>query len=655
MKKICFDILEKWAEYVNFDAEQKSFNLANFSFETHKTTKNLKHIIEDYDESGFLAVMTAKRLFDRMLKDSRITLFDAITDKDEMPKHKEMYDLFYSEEVNKAEESYISNIKALIGKITGNLLEDKSLSETFPDKVLGYTDIVIQSIDKCRLDVYKKSENTALEVTNFSTDIHVFPSLGECVLTLSGAPDGMYLCFIDIEKSADSYFGFFVKSNGNLFSVNDRIDEAFKGQHGNARNGRWAENKADNIFPYDFIFEYGGHDYKGYASTYTIDKNSLSVFKLQEDAYLPILVAMILIAKKYKDADFSEKKELYIDSLLKVNEGRLNKDENELMVLSKNEIVQHTNSINLDFDYNAIMDGSALDEFRYTDRWGNKTNHISAANNGQIFVDLYGEGFKIEPTLLSTQKLIGTEKDIVVPEFVGSAERFRAQAYVEIRKQLASYIRDKMYEEYKNFGGIEAVNKWFVGVIHEHLPEIKKMCVSRYVNIKTGEEKNILGGWRPSNCEEQYYISMLEDVKEVPYYEYNKPVTVNEVDWKKDRAYDMDTGAACTLFFVFRPMSYIGLENLFGEIPKIVKGWRLERHSTWGNSNLDMTDAVENVNAPFEYYESMSDRYKEKYESDRPYTCFTFAIGFSKRGFKALCKSEGVDIAKLPKEPKKDD
>lgn len=653
MKKICFDILEKWAAYVNFDAEQKSFNLANFSFETHKTTKNLKHIIEDYDESGFLAVMTAKRLFDRMLKDSRITLFDAITDKDEMLKHKEMYDLFYSEEVNKAEEGYISNIKALIGKITGNLLEDKELTETFPDKVLGYTDAVIQSIDKCKLDVYQKSENAALEVTNFSTGIHVFPSLGECVLTLSDAPDGMYLCFIDIEKSADSYFGFFVKSNGNLFSINDRIDEAFKGQHGNARNGRWAENKADGIFPYDFIFEYGGHDYKGYASTYTIDENNLSVFKLQEDAYLPILVAMILIAKKYKDADFSEKEELYIDSLLKVNEGRLNKDANELMVLSKNEIVRHTNSINLDFDYNAIMDGSALDEFKYTDRFGAERNHISAGNYGQIFVDLYGDGFEIEPTLLSTQKLIGTGKDIVVPEFVGSAERFRAQAYMEIRKQLAEYIREKMHEEYQNFGGIEAVQEWFIGEIREHLPEIKKMCVERYVNIKTGKEKNILGHWRPSECDKQYYISVLEDEKHMPSsLEYDKYSMVNRYDWYEDKSYDMDTGAVCSMYFIFRPLSYIGLENLFGNVPKIVKGWTESSRRSSGNPILYMTDAVERINTPFDYYESQGSQYPE-YRC--AYTKFAFAIGFSKRGFKALCKSGGVDMRKLPAAPEKNE
>ena len=47
MEKICIDILNRWAKFVDYDEDQKQFNLANFSYDTHIVTKSLKHIIED--------------------------------------------------------------------------------------------------------------------------------------------------------------------------------------------------------------------------------------------------------------------------------------------------------------------------------------------------------------------------------------------------------------------------------------------------------------------------------------------------------------------------------------------------------------------------------------------------------------------------------
>lgn len=68
MEKICFDILEKWAKYIEYDENQTTFNLLNYSYEAYNRTKNLTHIIEDYDETGLLAVLTVKRLFEMMMK-----------------------------------------------------------------------------------------------------------------------------------------------------------------------------------------------------------------------------------------------------------------------------------------------------------------------------------------------------------------------------------------------------------------------------------------------------------------------------------------------------------------------------------------------------------------------------------------------------------
>lgn len=643
MEKICFDILEKWAEYIEYDENQTTFNLLNYSYEAHNRTKNLTHIIEDYDETGLLAVLSVKRLFEIMMKSSKITLFDAITQPEEIQKHLNMQNLFNSPEIKTAETNFIDVIKQLTIKVIGKELIGKFDNDDFTNKVFDCVDNVIQTIDKCRIEFYQKGGEFT-DITNFSTSIHTFPSLADCLITLSNAPDGMYLCFIDIEHTADSYFGFFLKNNGNIISANERINEAFKGQHCNSRNGRWAENKADQIFPYDFIFSYSDYDYKGYSHTYNIDKDKLDMFTMEEDAFLPLLIAMILLSRKFPKINKDEYEIVYIDSLLKVNMPLLTEDKNELMVIEKNEIVQSHQKVNLEFDYDKIMDGSALDEFAYQDG-EYRGNYISAANTGQIFVDLYGDGFKIQPTILSTTKMIGTGKYEYIPEFVGTEKRFRVGAYIDIRTQLADYIRQKMFEEYKAFGGINAVIDWYKKLVNNNIDKIKRLAVEHYVNYRKNIEQNVMGNWRPSNCDKRYYISEIDGITYVPYTYGWKTHIVNEYNREKDKYIDLDNGKPCNMFFIFKPLNFVGIENIFEtDVPKIVKGWSESGNRTCGNSLLDATDPVEAINVPFEYYCSK----RPEYENDSTHYDFVFAIGFSKSGFKKYCKSLGIDITALP-------
>ena len=650
MEKVCFDILEKWAEYIEYDENQTTFNLLNYSYEAHNRTKNLTHIIEDYDETGLLAVLTVERLFEIMMKNSRITLFDAINQPEEIQKHIDMQKLFDSPEIKTAETNFIDAIKQLTIKVVGKELIGKFDDAEFTNKVFNCIDNVIQTIDKCRIEFYQKGREFN-EITNFSTSIHIFPSLADCLITLSNAPDGMYLCFIDIEHTADSYFGFFLKNNGNIISVNERINEAFKGQHCNSRNGRWAENKADQIFPYDFIFSYDDYDYKGYSHTYTIDKDKLDMFAMEEDAFLPLLIAMILLARKLPKINKDNYEIVYTDSLLKVNMSLLTEDKNELMTIEKNELVQSHQKVNLEFDYNKIMDGSALKEFEYQDGSSGR-DYISAKNNGQIFVDLYGEGFTVQPTVLSTQKLLSTGDYAYVPEYVGTEKRMRVGAYVDIRKQLADYIRQKMFEEYQSFGGINAVKEWYKNLINDNLETLKKMAVDKYVSVAKGETLNYQSDWKPSECEEDYYMSISTDTTYIPYnYDWNM-YRPNKYDFNKGVCLDLDNGCTCTIFVVFTPLNYKGIENLFNtKVPKIVKGWTKEGNRTSGNSLLNATDEVEEINTPFEYYCSM----RPEYENDHTHYNFSFAIGFSKSGFKKYCKSLGVNFNKLPTIKKTDD
>ena len=480
MEQICYDILEAWAKYSNFDPNRTQFNLLSYEYKYHEATKKIEKLVNEYDKSGVLAVLTIKHLFLQVMKDAHITLYDAMTKPQALQEHIDMLDLFQCKEILDAEKHYTDKLKLLISKILGTQLiesSDETDTDAFNEKIITCTDSVIRNLEKCHDEVYVKSGNPIGIIDNFSTKILTFPTLAECILALNKADDGIYLCYIDAHQTSDGYFGFFVKSNGNLLSVNERISENFRGQHANSRNGRWAEDKAVGIFPYDFIFSYGEHDYKGYAWNYNIDDTKLSLSLLEENAYLPLLIAMVFVAGRLSEKNLNEYEVTYTENLLSINMPLLTKDANELMVLANNDLVVATNSLNLSFDYDKIMDGTVFDEFK-------NTKFLYSDNRGQIFVDLYGAGFQPQPTF-NMQKYL-TDKNVNhVNELVATAPKMRAYALMDIRTQLVAYIKDKMHEEFVNFGGFDAIYKWFTEVINSNIEKIKKLAIEEYVNVKT--------------------------------------------------------------------------------------------------------------------------------------------------------------------------
>lgn len=635
MEPVCLNILNEWAKYIDYDKNKTNFNLLNWDWETHKVTQSLTHITEDYDESGLLAVLCAKRLFFKMLNTSKISLSEAVSSPKELKKHRKMRDLFEQEEIKQAEEKYFQSVLSLINQAAGKNKIGKIDRAKLREKVFSYTDNVISTIDKCRIEFYQKGEPLH-GVSRFSTNIHVFPTLARCVLALSGAPNGMYLCFIDTGHTANGWFGFFVKDGTNLLSINERIDETFKGQHNHSRNGRWTESKADKIFPYDFIFDYDDYDYKGYSHSYVIDDEKLAFFKMEEDAYLPLLIAMGMLAKKLKTIDLSKYEPVFIDSLLDINIAQISEEKTELAIIQKNEIVRHSNSIDLSFDYDKIMDGTSLAEFQPTKEQREKgyRSLVCAKGSGQIFVDLYGKGFQIKPDLLSTHKLIASGDYDCIPEFIGTEKRLRAQAWCEIRKQLTDYIYEQMYLEYKASGGMKGIRKWIKNQIDANIGLIERLASDHYDDVKAGRKQNVTGNWRPAECPGNYYITLIENQKYAPSISYGYPYIVNKTDKETKKICDPYNGTTCNMWFVFRFINWEGIQNLFGDVLKIIKGWDNKPRSTSGNSLLDMTDPVEAINTPFEYYCSN----RPEYAKDRTFTSFAFAIGFSKSGFKAMRK-----------------
>ena len=217
------DVLEKWAVYSKYDREQTRFNLMNMEYKFHTIGKQVEKLLAEYDSTGMLAVLYVKRQFELMLTDAKISLLDVLVNPNSYKDEKEMYAMFNEDVVVKAENEFIGKLNQIYLHVT----KDKLIGENKEQKqqILDSIGNVVNSINKCKVDMFAKGGRIKA-VTHIDTQLHVFNTLAECLLTVEKAEDGIYFCFISAGDSADCFFSFFFKSNGTIISVNDRIDEA---------------------------------------------------------------------------------------------------------------------------------------------------------------------------------------------------------------------------------------------------------------------------------------------------------------------------------------------------------------------------------------------------------------------------------------------
>lgn len=625
MNKIIFDLLNDWAVYTKYDREQTCFRFGSLEYEFNRINKRVEHLLKEYDETGILSLIAIKQAYKKILRDLEVNLFDFFSNyqntKDEILSHYEMYQKLYDKEILAYENEYYQNISILLQSVLKTpLLEDnKTENEALKTMLANCTDKVLNGLNKCDLNVYKKGGEVG-KITKFGTQIYIFPSIAECLLALENAEDGMYLTYINVSDSPDSFFGFFIKSNGNLFSFDERIPEAYRGSHQHSRTGRWSEGKVDEIFPYDYIFNYSNYDRKGYSKTYKIDEEKLAFLNLDEKVYVPLLLAMVFISKKFSEKKL-EKDIVYLDSMLPVNMPMLTENSTELTIIENTALAEIHKNLNFQLDVEKVLNMEYDSEFL-------TKGGMQSCNNNQMFVDMYGQDFSYdlnEILLRPDVKLIEDKKKEYFPEFVGDEKHQRLQVFYMIRQKLAEHIRRKMKEEYDAFGGIEAYQKWYMDAVIRNKDKIERMIAERYTN--NGFEKN---GY---SCADENNLFNFYLEKDVKYPDAYNAFKINMTDMWKGTFEDERTGSKCTIFVTIKPENWKAIEEIVGEdIPKLVKGWKRRGHFTSGNSILNVTDAVEAVGTPFEQYESQREEYF------RTYYNFDICIGYSKRGFKQMLK-----------------
>lgn len=625
-------LLNDFHEYIRYDSDQKQFNLLSFDFAFHDAGKKIEDLLSGYDPTGVLAVMYAREIFLKAAQEARFCLFDFLTKqavKDDIKRDQEMYQKFHDPEIIALEKAYMDQMNSLVVQASGkSMIGNRDMAaerKSFSDAVLKAVD----DLKKCRIDVYKKAGPIG-KIEKFTTKILVFERMADCLLHMEKAPDALYFCYINQYGSADGYFSFLVKNNGNIVSICDRVKEEYIGQHNNMRNARWTEAHADGIFPYDFIFRYAEHDYKGYATKYMIDDEKLEFMNLQPEVYQPILVAMILLRNKYEGWEFKEEP-LYLSTMMK--EYYLEEHPGtELMVLKDSSIAERHEGYSPELPLSEIMDGTLNRKFQMSDV-------------GNLWVKLYGDGFQPDyHSILSVSKPERMLKDKTKPEFysefVGSKEQMDREVYRKIRIQLAEYIKRKMEEEYDRFGGgREAVRHWIHCVQSKKKTLLDAFCLFQYYSDHP-DKKPERKPRQNKTFSDIYMVEPSDSVYRITKREKEQPsgYSVNQVKLRKDGSsyleepLDDRTGKSCSIFFKISFHNWIEMESLIEKpLPKIFTGWTDRGELGYnGNSILSVTDAVGDIQSPL--YGGRRPSNNEQYHGYG----FDVWMGFSKLGWKKV-------------------
>ena len=244
------EILSRWFEFSGYDPNQHKFNLLSSEWDYHKAGDRISALLRDYEPSGALAVLYAKQVFKKAMQDTRIRLWDILDKPEELKEYQAAYADFHSPVVLEGEKAFADHLQKVVEQICGKAMLGERNLEQEKAVIADSVEAVVENLSTLHYDLYRKGGEVK-SIAKYSSQIHVFPTLAQCVLSLDKAEDGMYLCYITMGDTADGYFGYFVKSNGNLISAHERPDEAYPGQHQRSRNGRWSDSKAYSIFPYE--------------------------------------------------------------------------------------------------------------------------------------------------------------------------------------------------------------------------------------------------------------------------------------------------------------------------------------------------------------------------------------------------------------------
>ena len=599
------------------------------SFELEK----MAEFSNNFDDSKELTIIYLSEICKFIIENTTCPVREALGGTPQLEKYRKCLALTTSKEVLECHCAIVEKMAQTISIISKHrLIGKESEIGEFVDNAVG---VIFETFTKLNFEIYQNSGKPIGNLGTTSLSVQACNSLAECLLRLEKSPAGIYVCYISNPGTLDGWFGFFVKSNGNLFSYHERIDEAYIGQHGNMRNGRYAENKAYDLFPYELCKASEETDYKGYAKEIRIGEQLNLAGENGDDFGIVIrmLLSMAVIARKHCGKTI-EGEPVIVNSLLPNNIALLadkeaNANTTALVEWKGSPIVEYTaKSAIPTFEVAKVLNGEYNKEFDEMPR-------CVFQDYRQDIVDAYGDGFSIQKDkiLLSNSSLRLIGDGSVEQEFIGTKDRLRAQAYYEVRKQLRNYIGQKMDDDLQKFGGQEKLGKWYRERLVEKKDDILRYCIKALDAMKTDDEGHEFG------------CIYLNDDKDAPgldshFKRGSRAVEVRAntktglwfwgcmmLSQSKDgQRRCWITGCAPSYYFRFDFYNYQQVEEFLGcKLPKFCIGWERDYFPS-GNTILNMVDPIDQMVHP------LMDR-------RRPFS-FDFAVALSKSAINKIKKEQ---------------
>ena len=612
--------------FIRFLSESpyEGFNLKTLSSCWEYELKRISEFTNDYDDTGELTLLYLASMCQSHIDDTVVPVGSALTYPDIMKPYLDCKALIDSQLTKEIKQNMTDRISAIIAAISGKKLLGNGHSVY--DELEKAVYALFECFRNLNFEVYMNSGRTVERFDKFSSSVQVTNSLAEMLLRLEGAPDGIYVGYVSNPGTLDGWFGFFCKSNGNMFSYNERIDEAYVGQHRHLRNGRYAEDKAYGLFPYELCKFSDERDYRGYTKEITMGSNRKLFDTGDFSIFVRMVLSMAVISRKHTGHALKGKA-VFIDSLMPANLARLSdggKDTKALVKWEGSQLVKAATKFKMPrFEEEKVISGFYNREYCH-DKAGKKVDTGWFYGLNQDIVDTYGDGFKIRQEQIldsnSSRCLIGdgdTEQ-----EFIGPESRFRLRAYTEVRSQLADHVSKKLNDDFHRFGGVDKLKEWYAARLTERLNKVLLCCADLYTQWMADNERTRV----------EYGAGEVQEGSSSFCRKY-PPIVVRigpKPFWGDVRLSEYVNGnyvcpimhCRASLYFIFSFSTYMQVQRFLDcALPKFCVGWYKEPPYN-GNSLLDVVDPVGEIEHPIRHFD------------------FSFSIGLSKKALNKIISSD---------------
>lgn len=592
------DIFSKWFSFFGVDPDKgfESFSGNSCEYAMWNLLKILTKLVKDYNATT-IAFVTLRAGVLAYFEGTSFTALDVVQGKTQ--DWIDIYRvLFEDSRCNEIEDEFLTIISRFIAKpnLIGNL--DRS-------SVLSIVPSVIEETDRLHEHIFISS-GKPLEMVEVHNQIRVFNSMSLCLAMIENTSDGLYLCYINPKDSIDGYFSFIYKSNGNIISIDDIVNEEYLGQHRvqRRRNANYTRDKAFDLFPYDYMFDMSGDDGKGNFTDYKL-KGDFSLTDLDDEILFALALAMILVIRKYCGKIFNKDVVVYPSYL--IGSGAQNLIDSKSLIIVKDGILDKCKNIKVTLTEKEIFDAPACCD----DRNGFYNCHLESV---KVLNTLYcNENFIKKHPLVPDYSFIPS--DLKYNEMLLSPQQIHDNAWYIKRKEITDDLQKDILRYYAEHDfGNEGVSKY-----REIVQGKKELILNKLKSslFDYPEKKGtVVGTISSREIKMNHYI----------FYPFNdlSNVKPHGQGWQKDLVL-YDEGGICRYCFTFHPETWLEAaeflevdESIF---PKELRGWTKRENSVCGNSILEMTDQMEGLNNAYvlmpditaSYYYNPGNSLQDKY------------------------------------------